>query len=176
MTAPETAMPRSRLGCTYVQIANPGPHFSHLQVLSCLSQWTARFSRWRRHSCPAPTFPKHRADVGCRGASASLHMGAWRAFGRAPGGGLATQQRLPASHQELPGTLFLGRFLLLLTLTSSRSYPAQKQPRRGCNLHVTSLAHSTVHPLQPTPVLVPSPACPAEMALASSQPPSGEKK
>ena len=40
---------------------------------------------------------------------------------------------------------------MLLTLTSSRSYPAQKPPCHGCNLHVTSLAQSTVHPLPPTP-------------------------
>lgn len=59
-----------------------------------------------------------------------------------------SRQRLPASPS---GTLFLGRFLLLLTLTSSRSYPAQKPPCHGCNLHVMSLAQSTVHPLPPTP-------------------------
>lgn len=72
-------------------------------------------------------------------------------------------------HLELPGTLFLGRFLLLLTSMSSRSYPAQKPPCHGCNLHVTSLAQRTVHPLQPTPSREPSPACPAKMASVAFQ-------
>lgn len=55
------------------------------------------------------------------------------------------------SRQGLPEMLFVGSYFLLLTLTSSTSFPAQKEPRGGCNFHVTSLhtAHSTPFNLLP---------------------------
>lgn len=68
------------------------------------------------------------------------HRGIWLALGRIP-----ESLDRSFSHQGLPEMLFVGSFFLLLTLTSSRSFPAQKQPCGGCNFHVTFLhtAHST---------------------------------
>lgn len=95
VTEPERAILYSKLCCTCVKMANPGPHFSWLQVLGCL-KWTTNSSTHSREDIDIqhPLSPgAGRMGQGVGAVLCNLHVGAWRAFGRALGSSVATLGR-----------------------------------------------------------------------------------